>query len=61
MTLQRGLPILEGSPQSIVYLPFVYMHIRVTLVVGLPYQLARVALAAGLSFCLPKPYKLISR
>jgi hypothetical protein len=37
------------------------MRARVTLGVGLPYQTDRVTLAAGLSFCLHKPCKRVSR
>ena len=35
------------------------MHARVTLAVGLPYQIDRVTLAVGLSFCLHKPCKRV--
>ena len=35
------------------------MRARVTLGVGLPYQIDRVTLAVGLSFCLHKPCKRV--
>ena len=35
------------------------MCARVTLAVGLPYQIDRVTLAVGLSFCLHKPCKRV--
>ena len=36
------------------------MRARVTLGVGLPYQIDRVTLAVGLSFCLHKPCKRVT-
>ena len=57
--MEVGYPRQANYPTTICFIRSVYMRSRLTLVLELTYQIDRVTLAVGLSFCLHKPRKRV--